>query len=464
MMMWGCGKGNNVAVDPAATKVHSDPNWLATSHKKTVKSDIPKCAGCHGGNFAGGISGVSCLRCHPTGPGGGPPHPTDISYLPPSQHGLDAKLSLAYCAGCHSSGPNTQFTAITDAALNFENGCVSTTCHDQNLNLAHPYGWLPGRGSNLSHAATSVSPTSAQDFGASCILCHGANNLGGGAAVAPSCMSTSVNLTLAGVTVQCHALSMPVASLAATYATTRCQSCHATTPGTTDRHDSHLTALGLIAGSDFMTCATICHNGAGFAESKHATSIDPQVIINTKFDDGGAGFDVVPASNTCSNISCHGGKQTPDWTGSVTPTFVYDPATFAGPTDQVNCLLNCHTLADIDRIDTTPLVPYITVYNGNNTGWNGGSLTGNNLHVGHIANGVYCTECHGVNVAFQARHFKYLSLGKRDLVGGNSLVANFQSNGSAADTITGSGIVTYAVGGTCSAVGSCHSGDRPWFK
>ena len=63
MSLSGCGDSNPQAgFDPVAS-VHV-ANWLPSGHKATARVDITGCADCHGQDLQGGISKVSCTRCH----------------------------------------------------------------------------------------------------------------------------------------------------------------------------------------------------------------------------------------------------------------------------------------------------------------------------------------------------------------------------------------------------------------
>lgn len=494
LSLWGCGKGNPASpasADPVTKKVHSDPNWLATTHKRTKASEIPNCAECHGGDFKGGIVNVACIKCHPKGPQGGPPHPIDGStFLPAAQHGAEAKKSLAFCGGCHGNGVNQPFNTLP--ILGNARGCAF--CHSQNINLAHPYGWVPGP-STTSHAT-------AGDIVTSCGLCHGAS-LDGVGGIAPSCFLSS---PIAGTT--CH-FTKPVNPAGASVG---CVSCHGGSPtgpnGTifpnaANLHPKHTAISG-------VTCST-CHNGAGIGTSLHGSRNAAAV----SFDTTQATALYNPGTKTCANITCHRGVTTPAWTsvnsglgctichsppqntfrhpthlslstgitcdichndgpgvathttqnpvivGSPLPSKFnengliasYDPAT--GKCSNVSChggliiafpiwksatvlpntcLFACHTLSNSTPASYTG--PYIGPFSGGNTS----NFT--NLHNGHAAilgNGqpTVCLHCHATP---GVEHFANIMLGKRAITAEN--------------TITGSGIVSYSPVSGC--VTTCH--------
>ncbi len=402
--LWGCGKGNSsapITVDPVTKKAHSDPNWLARTHRATTLASLPTCAGCHGGDFKGGISGVGCLQCHPNGPAnGGPPHGIGTGYEDPNQHGGDAKLSLFLCGTCHGGGKNQPFTTITNSTV-MPQGCE--TCHfkpgDPTKHLAHPYGWIPGRGM----ATTSTHSFGAQDFILSCGLCHGAN-LDGVGGIAPSCTPATHSVpALAGVT--CH-FTRPVN---ASGVDNGCVSCHGgfpvgptgnAFPNTANAHPKH-TALPNV------TCAT-CHLGAGIRSTFHSNGTANIIFTDTQ---AGATASFDSAGKTCSNVTCHALNTTPAWNSAS-----------AG----LGCRL-CHTA-------TLPATA-------------GNSLTRHNNHL-NIA-GLTCDACHNDGPAVPTHTTGVV-------VVGSPLPAKYNENGL---TATYDATVTVQ---KCTNV-SCHGGKATTF-
>ncbi|HLA38429.1 MAG TPA: hypothetical protein VJ417_00455, partial [Candidatus Glassbacteria bacterium] len=63
---------------------------------------LPACAACHGQDFDGGVAGVSCSECHDDESG----HPSSgfFTESDPNFHGTRVTLKGAsYCAGCHGT-------------------------------------------------------------------------------------------------------------------------------------------------------------------------------------------------------------------------------------------------------------------------------------------------------------------------------------------------------------------------
>ncbi len=69
MLVMGCGSSspNSQALFNPDTKLHSD-GWLPAGHMTSARADSASCQECHGADFSGGISLVSCTTCHRGGP------------------------------------------------------------------------------------------------------------------------------------------------------------------------------------------------------------------------------------------------------------------------------------------------------------------------------------------------------------------------------------------------------------
>lgn len=171
-------------------------------------------------------------------------------------------------------------------------------CGDGNssapTNQPHPLGaqWqLPDE-----HAAAAI------DNSPPCFGCH---EMSGGQSNAPDCR-------------QCHTAGPP------NFVLGTCDSCHDappdgdTFPNRAGAHAPH-NDLNNVTG----VCNT-CHTGAGTGTLHHYdTSVPALVAIlsayNAKTGPGSFTPDAAnPGTGTCSNVSCHGGQQTPDWaTGQI---------------------------------------------------------------------------------------------------------------------------------------------------
>lgn len=128
LTFFGCSSPNPMAVASVNpdTGSHvagfSDPN----AHGAVAKSQtggFTSCQECHGVDFAGGVSGVSCFyNCH----GVNAPHPRA-----PWNHGDTNANNAAVCAECHANGLNSPVQPSPSVSvLSSAPGCFNNTlCH-----------------------------------------------------------------------------------------------------------------------------------------------------------------------------------------------------------------------------------------------------------------------------------------------------------------------------------------------
>ncbi len=278
----------------------------------------------------------------------------------------------------------------------------------------HPSDWV------------STHKASAKANVASCDECHGKNYDGGISKV--SCMSQSA---VSGFT--CHATS-PAANL------NGCVSCHGglpsgpfgtLAPNRKAAHTKHTALPGIGCGT--------CHFKAGYGTPGHAMA-DAAGGIRKATVALPADFDVNPASGTfgynadgtCSNVSCHGGKVTPAWTGSINIV-----------ANDNNLCLKCHeqgTAAGVPQYNSF----YSGVFSPN-------GIT--NLHAFHVVDqGANCTDCHNIGTLTDyQQHFGGLTT-KTFTIPGNTI--------GGAPTKIGSYTLSTK---TCSNV-VCHSFNAQWIK
>jgi len=195
---------------------------------------------------------------------------------------------LIYCQQCHAQpadggpGSNPRFNV---AVGSLSSGCESSGCHK--ANTAHPVNWS---------GPDSTSHQSAQNMAAACALCHGADLSAGSG---PACSN-------------CHTAGSPLAQ-------SNCESCHAKPPsGTTypDLNGAHTIHNDLAGVSD--SCTT-CHAGAGSQTALHDNNVVNIAFTGYNAKSGTANY--TAADQTCTNVSCHGGKKTPVWgTGTINVT------------------------------------------------------------------------------------------------------------------------------------------------
>jgi hypothetical protein len=142
---------------------HSD-DWLANSdfsHNDYLKAnswDGSSCADCHGDNFTGGNSKVSCYTCHN--------YPHNDSWLLKTSsefHGVYIKnkeYDISSCANCHGE--------------NFGGGNTEISCYTCHGSYPHNENWTAG--SDLSHGPFVKGKEWSNE---SCQSCHGTDLLGG---------------------------------------------------------------------------------------------------------------------------------------------------------------------------------------------------------------------------------------------------------------------------------------------
>ncbi len=153
---------------------HPSVGWLdktnASFHGLAASTrGLPDCATCHGSDFKGGTSGASCYTCHSTGPSGHPAQSDWLNSASPRFHGVRlSQTGTQYCAGCHGSDFKGGYAQVS---------CY--TCHDGPS--GHPARWLDKTAGQDFHG------TVVQKSGVtSCLPCHGQDLSGGISGVACS--------------------------------------------------------------------------------------------------------------------------------------------------------------------------------------------------------------------------------------------------------------------------------------
>ena len=456
-----CHKTSDGSNAPHPSNWRTGANNNSLKHSSTDISNADACAQCHlGGTYSHPAptpapkgTAPGCFNgtlCHNNA--GHAPY-TAVTHQPPARDNVVCGIACHAIPATATSNPRFNVPIVTTNGTPMSNGCE--TCHTR-PGLAHPYMWLPNRGSSATHGAIaadgSAVPIPGNILGA-CVTCHNVTTTTAKFGV-PSCMAGSPGV--AGIT--CH-FSSPVLT---TGVSVGCRSCHGdattssptgtTAPNRDNKHSAHF--------STGLTCSTVnCHTGFGPPLATHSNGSVNLAYDNVKFGEG-TGI-VYTAGTGCTNVACHGGKATPPWnTASYTPDYVYDPS-------GANCTINCH---GVPNTDGNTGGQYINAYNGNNVPY--GSLVSANLHYGHVYNVnppfvTPCTDCHGIP-SLQANHFAQLYLGQRLFVAGDP-----QATGYATSTLTGTRIFSYSgAKGTC--YNNCHDpfgfpggtpGDaRDWFQ
>jgi predicted CxxxxCH...CXXCH cytochrome family protein len=266
-----------------------------------------------------------------------------------------------------------------------------------------------------------IHKTSARADVLSCAECHGENYDGGISKV--SCTNATA---VSGFT--CHAIS-PVAS------STGCVSCHGGLPSgpfgsaAPNRKAAHTTHTALPG----VDCAA-CHLNAGSGTVGHAKA-NAAGGRNSATVAGSAFFPFAyNADGTCSSVSCHGGKVTPAWAGSITIV----------ANDNSICL-KCH-----EQGTALGVPQYNSFYSGSYSGTDPAT----NTHASHLGRGASCTDCHNIGTLTNyQKHF------------GGILSKSFTTPG---DTIGSSPtkIGAYAASSkTCSSFSAgCHVNVRNWIQ
>ena len=288
----------------SGSKTPSDWVHGMTSHEQ-LQADSEVCNTCHDLNRGYDNGPESCHDCH----GEPDSHVSGESWLNKASPDFHGSSTLT-CAGCHdlavecnechfgASGNTspTGWTHGTDPHDQLEtDGDVCNTCHDLNRG----YGNGPGSCHDC-HAldAAHAVPFSGHELQAisdptSCQECHGASFNGGSG---PACS-------------MCHTAGLPLTAL-------NCTSCHSAPPAGTvyPNTDGGHTVHNLLTG--VTGACTICHQGAGTLTAKHYDTVVDVAFSGYNASSGTASYDA--GSDTCSKVSCHGGKDTREWfSGSI---------------------------------------------------------------------------------------------------------------------------------------------------
>ncbi|MDD5773514.1 MAG: CxxxxCH/CxxCH domain-containing protein [bacterium] len=264
---------------PSCSSCHAWPftgthpsNWnLPANHGITAEVDFSACQTCHGTDFKGGTSGISCFNCH-NGPGVN--HPAAAWIIP--NHKTNAVANITSCQKCHGTN-----------YLGGGSKVACNICHMENQTKVHMTAWYPDvRFNHSSYAKTNGTTKCAN------INCHGAS-LTGVTGSGPSCLS-------------CHIWPLTISN---------CVTCHATPPSGS--------AYPNIAGSHAVHTAFInvncssCHTGAGANTNKHINNTT-DVIFNNVYKAKSGNLAYNGLNVTCAKVSCHGGQTTPNWlNGSI---------------------------------------------------------------------------------------------------------------------------------------------------
>ena len=166
----GCSSPNAQSQFSANGEKHTS-DWLPAGHMTAAKADENSCTECHGSDFSGGISKVSCTGCHLGGVDS--VHPQEWSQITGTAHaayvGANGNTSCAN-ANCHG-------TALSGVA---GSGPSCTSCHLGGVSLIHPAAWDADITLHKNYVASVGSSSCAN------AVCHGAK-LQGVFLSGPSC-------------------------------------------------------------------------------------------------------------------------------------------------------------------------------------------------------------------------------------------------------------------------------------
>jgi len=294
---------------------HHDPvaPWFATSpatqnHGVSAKkapgnSGFASCQICHGKNFSGGGSQVSCFTCHAVSA----PHSPKPWRGSPYTHATADTANAPVCYQCHAytgtANPNNPHVPSSPAPAGTAPGCYNgTMCHNQ---AGHPAGWAATAPAAQPHGDTAKKDGTVAGQGfPSCQTCHGADFAGGSSNV--PCFT-------------CHGVNAPHAPRpwrGSPYTHTTvveagnapvCYQCHAYT-GTANPNNPHVPPSPAPAGTA-PGCynGTMCHNQAGHPAGWAATAPAAQPHGDTAKKDGTVAGQGFPSCQTCHGADFAGG-------------------------------------------------------------------------------------------------------------------------------------------------------------
>ncbi len=382
---------------------------------------------CHGGlttpNWRIGTLAVNteagCRACHSLGTAQGVPQ-NNSAYSGQHAFHLGAVVN-AQCVECHSmtngsTGATNHFTSLTTPQMEgpasgtvslpaggtytVANQTCNGTCHGQ-THVNFP--WAGGANHVMPFSTTAHTSVNQAGFDATCSACHAATGGVSPMTTAPTCVT-------------CHTAGSPLT-------VTNCASCHgkpptgAAFPNIAGKHAKH----NALAG--FTGACVDCHNGVDTGSTIHYNHGNnrpglngarvapgevafPGTTYNAKT--GTAAFN--STTQTCSNVSCHGG-QTVAWSATITVN--------------TQCT-TCHTNSGT------------TQYNSPASG----------DHSTHAGKNVGCVQCHNVT-KLATSHFVGLkttamdSVAARASLGGTTQLTSYNTTAR-----------------TC--LTTCHGADKVW--
>jgi predicted CxxxxCH...CXXCH cytochrome family protein len=241
---------------------------------------------CHGDTLGGVAgSGPSCTSCHLGSPTAAHPtswDPVAMNHSAYVRTNGAVACSVPYCHGTDLSG-------VTGS------GPSCSSCHLGGAMSIHPASWTPVLSTHGHHADANGTAACSNQY------CHGAT-LGGVSGSGPSC---NRNIGVGG----CHDWPFQCIQVV-------CTICHryppagTTAPDVAGAHAKH-TALGGV------TCDT-CHNGAGAYACDHTNGAVELTFQSAYYPKSGGTPSYDSATDTCSDLRCHGGPRSQSGTQAKT--------------------------------------------------------------------------------------------------------------------------------------------------
>lgn len=98
----------------------------------TAMAGFVHCTKCHGSDYSGGISGISCKSCHTKAPH--PDKPWIGTTVSQPSHTITSFQNASECYKCHKDGANSDRVPTTPAPAGTEPGCFNNTmCHGNSI-------------------------------------------------------------------------------------------------------------------------------------------------------------------------------------------------------------------------------------------------------------------------------------------------------------------------------------------
>jgi predicted CxxxxCH...CXXCH cytochrome family protein len=427
----GCSDPNAQSPINSDTGKHA-ANWLPAAHMAAATSDLDSCSTCHGADFNGGISGVSCTSCHL----GSSTSVHPATWVPVySTHGPYATANgTNACSNQYCHGPS--LTGVPNS------GPSCTSCHLGSPTSVHPADWVPVYSTHGPYVKANSTSACANQY------CHGLS-LTGVANSGPSCTSCH----LGGLTSGHPADWVPIYSTHGPYVTAN---------GTNSCSNQYCHGTTLTGVPDSGPSCTLCHLGT-------PTSVHPTDWVPVYSTHGPYVNTNPTGTSACANQYCHG-------------------PSLAGVPDSGPSCTSCH-MGGVTNIHPAGWLGDACTNHGNYALTNGTTGCANIYCHGATLGGVpqsgpsctqchptiptspSCGTCHGIPPNGSAppnlpgKHSKHLALNGVTCATCHSRSCNQHMNGTVdvifdatynAKSGTGSFNTTAK---TCSAV-SCHGGPR----